>query len=136
MNQNIDNCKLIYVPKIADVRGNLAVIENGVLPFDFKRVYYLFDVPSGADRGGHSHIEQHEFLLALSGSFDVVIDDGISKGTITLNKPDFGLHICAGIWRSLHNFSAGSVCLVIASDVFKESDYIREYSVFKSLKNS
>ncbi len=126
---------MISVPKIADVRGNLAVIENETLPFEIKRVYYLFDIPSGAERGGHSHIEQHEFLVALSGSFDVLIDDGISQRTVTLNKPDNGLHICAGIWRSLHNFSAGSVCLVIASGVFDESDYIREYSEFFSLKN-
>ena len=124
------NIELISIPKIEDNRGNLSVIENQTLPFEFKRVYYLYDVPSGAERGGHSHVEQKEFLIALSGSFDVILNDGIEKKTISLNKPFEGLLINPGIWRELNNFSSGSVCLVIASAVFDESDYIREFDEF------
>ena len=124
------NIALISIPKIEDNRGNLSVIENDVLPFEFKRVYYLYDVPSGAERGGHSHIEQKEFLIALSGSFDVVLNDGFEQKTVTLNKPFEGLLINAGIWRELNNFSSGSVCLVIASAVFDESDYVRDFEEF------
>ncbi|MEQ3662247.1 MAG: FdtA/QdtA family cupin domain-containing protein [Flavobacterium sp.] len=125
--QNISNCKLLKIPKIEDPRGNLSVIENDVIPFPIKRVYYLYDVPSAAERGGHSHIEQQEFLIALSGSFDVILNDGKEQKIVTLNKPFEGLLITNGIWRELKNFSSGSVCLVIASDVFKEEDYIREF---------
>lgn len=130
------NIELISIPKIEDNRGNLSVIENQTLPFEFKRVYYLYDVPSGAERGGHSHVEQKEFLIALSGSFDVVLNDGIEKKTITLNKPFEGLLINPGIWRELNNFSSGSVCLVIASAVFDESDYIREFDEFIDYKKT
>ena len=130
------NIELISIPKIEDNRGNLSVIENQTLPFEFKRVYYLYDVPSGAERGGHSHVEQKEFLIALSGSFDVVLNDGIEKKTITLNKPFEGLLINPGIWRELNNFSSGSVCLVIASAVFDESDYIREFDEFIDYKKN
>ena len=130
------NIKLIDIPKINDVRGNLAVIEGDCIPFEMKRVYYLFDVPSDAYRGGHSHIEQLEFLVALSGSFEVVLDDGNSKKSITLNKPNKGLLIPTGVWRELENFSSGSVCLVIASGEFEESDYIREYDQFKLTKTT
>ena len=128
--------QLIEIPKIHDTRGNLSVIEGNVLPFEMKRVYYLYDVPSGAERGGHSHIEQQEFLVALSGSFDVVMTDAVNKMKVTLNKPNQGLLIPTGIWRELENFSSGSVCLVIASDVFKEADYIRNFEHFKLSKNS
>lgn len=130
------NIELISIPKIEDNRGNLSVIENQTLPFEFKRVYYLYDVPSGAERGGHSHVEQKEFLIALSGSFDVILNDGIEKKTITLNKPFEGLLINPGIWRELNNFSSGSVCLVIASAVFDESDYIREFDEFMDYKKT
>lgn len=122
--------KIIKIPKIEDPRGNLSVIENNVIPFEIKRVYYLYDVPSGAERGGHSHKEQQEFLIALSGSFDVILDDGKEQKMITLNKPFEGLLISNGIWRELKNFSSGAVCLVVASDVFFEEDYIREYKEF------
>lgn len=122
--------KLISLPKIEDHRGNLSVIEKDILPFDIKRVYYLYDVPSGAERGGHAHKEQQEFLIALSGSFEVVLNDGKQTKTITLNKPNQGLLITHGIWRELKNFSSGSVCLVIASDVYVEEDYIREFEEF------
>ena len=127
--------ELISIPKIEDNRGNLSVIEHDVVPFEMKRVYYLYDVPSGAERGGHAHIEQKEFLIALSGSFDVLLNDGTQKKTITLNKPFEGLLINEGIWRELNNFSSGSVCLVIASAVFDEKDYIREFDDFMKYKN-
>ena len=129
------NCQLLNIPKIEDPRGNLSVIENKVIPFEIKRVYYLYDIPSGAERGGHSHIEQQEVLVALSGSFDVILNDGQNINKITLNKPFEGLLIPNGIWRELKNFSSGAVCLVIASDVFSEEDYIREYEDFVNLKN-
>lgn len=126
----MNNTYLIDIPKITDLRGNLAVIEGGTIPFEMKRVYYLYDVPSGSYRGGHAHKEQLEILIAISGSFNVVLDNGIEKKTITLNKPDRGLLIKNGIWRKLENFSSGSICLVLASDYYNEKDYIREYSNF------
>ena len=124
------NSKRIKIPKIEDTRGNLSVVEKDVIPFEIKRVYYLYDVPAGAERGGHAHKEQKEFLVALSGSFDVILNDGESEKVVTLNKPFEGLLINEGIWRELKNFSSGSVCLVLASDVFEESDYIRDYQEF------
>ena len=128
---SIDDITILDIPKIKDPRGNLAVIEGDTLPFAHKRVYYLFDVPSDAKRGGHSHKDQHEVLIALSGSFTVILDDGYSKKEVTLNKPTKGLHIPTGIWRELDDFSAGAICLVLASDVFEETDYIRDYNDFK-----
>ena len=136
MQNTIDNCKILPIPKIEDPRGNLSVIENGVIPFDIKRVYYLYDVPSNAERGGHSHKKQQEFLVALSGSFEVILNDGNNKKTETLNKPFQGLLIPNGIWRELKNFSSGSVCLVIASDVFDEDDYVREMDEFLKKTNN
>lgn len=128
------NIKRISIPKIEDPRGNLSVIEKEVVPFDIKRVYYLYDVPAGAERGGHAHIQQREFLIALSGSFDVILNDGKTEKTVTLNKPFEGLLISEGIWRELKNFSSGSVCLVVASDVFEEKDYIRDFQAFLDSK--
>jgi dTDP-4-dehydrorhamnose 3,5-epimerase-like enzyme len=130
----LNDIQFIKFPVIEDVRGNLAFIQNDVLPFEFKRIYYLFDVPSTAFRGGHSHIQQYEILIALSGSFEVVLDDGTEKKTFVLNKPNLGLPISTGIWRELQNFSSGAVCLVIASDVFEETDYIRDYEAFLDSK--
>lgn len=128
----LDQVVLIDIPKIIDEkgRGNLSVIENDRLPYEIKRVYYLYDVPSDAYRGGHAHKEQLEFLIALSGSFEVVLEDGKQKKKVMLNKPNKGLLIPSGIWRELENFSSGAVCLVLASDVFKEADYIRDYKEF------
>jgi dTDP-4-dehydrorhamnose 3,5-epimerase-like enzyme len=126
----LNDIQLINFPVVEDVRGNLAFIQNDILPFEFKRIYYLFDVPSTSFRGGHSHINQHEILIALSGSFEVVLDNGLEKNKILLNKPNVGLLINTGIWRELQNFSSGAVCLVLASDVFEESDYIRDYDEF------
>src|SRR5690554_6553411 len=133
--KTVNDIKFISLPKIEDPRGNLSVIEKDIIPFEVKRVYYLYDVPSGAERGGHSHKEQREFLIALSGSFDVELNNGVDKKTITLNKPNEGLLIEAGVWRELKNFSSGSVCLVVASDVFQEEDYIRDFEEFILLKN-
>lgn len=122
--------EIITIPKIEDTRGNIGIIEASVIPFKIKRVYYLFDIPSSARRGGHSHKEQLEFLIALSGSFDVVLKDGKEKKKVTLNKPDRGLLIRENTWRELENFSSGSVCLVLASDVFKEEDYVRDFEEY------
>jgi dTDP-4-dehydrorhamnose 3,5-epimerase-like enzyme len=126
----ISDLELIQIPTVEDFRGNLAFIQNDILPFEFKRIYYLFDVPSTAFRGGHSHINQHEILIALSGSFEVTVNDGKDKKSYLLNKPNIGLHIPTGIWRELENFSSGAVCLVLASDDFEEADYIRDYEDF------
>lgn len=131
----LQHCKILSVPKIEDPRGNLSVIENDVIPFEMKRVYYLYDVPSGAERGGHSHKEQQEFLVALSGSFDVILHDSQHEKVVSLNKPFEGLLITNGIWRELKNFSSGAVCLVIASAVFEEEDYIRVFQDFLKSKN-
>ena len=130
----ICDLQLIQIPTVEDLRGNLAFVQNDILPFDFKRIYYLFDVPSTAFRGGHSHINQHEILIALSGSFEVTVNDGKEKTSYLLNKPNIGLHIPTGIWRELENFSSGAVCLVLASDVFDEEDYIRDYNKFLNTK--
>jgi dTDP-4-dehydrorhamnose 3,5-epimerase-like enzyme len=124
------NIEIINIPKVEDYRGNLAIIEKEVVPFEIKRVYYLYDVPSSAQRGGHAHKEQVEFLVALSGSFDVVLNDGKSTRKVTLNKPDKGLLIKTNVWRELDNFSSGAVCLVLNSDVFLEEDYIRDFDDF------
>lgn len=126
------NYKIIDIPKINNTKGNIGVIENVTIPFEVKRVYYLFDVPSGAKRGGHAHKKLKQVLLAISGSFDVVLKDGKSKETITLNRPDKGLLIENNIWRELENFSSGSVCLVLASEEFSEDDYIRSYKEYLS----
>ena len=130
----IRDVKLLEIPIVEDTRGNLAFIQEEVLPFKFKRVYYLFDVPSNSFRGGHSHSNQSEVLIALSGSFEVVLNDGTEKKSVLLNKPNVGLLIPTGIWRELQNFSSGSVCLVFASDVFEEADYIRDFDEFLESK--
>ncbi|MFD2915873.1 sugar 3,4-ketoisomerase [Psychroserpens luteus] len=127
MHNSINDKMIIEIPKISDPRGNLAVIEKDCIPYAIKRVYYLYDVPSDAFRGGHAHKEQQEFLIALSGSFEVVLNDGKSKQRVMLNKPNKGLLIPTGIWRELDNFSSGAVCLVLASGEFDENDYIRDY---------
>jgi oxalate decarboxylase/phosphoglucose isomerase-like protein (cupin superfamily) len=126
------NYKIIDIPKINNTKGNIGVIENDTIPFDVKRVYYLFDVPSGAKRGGHAHKKLKQVILAISGSFDVVLKNGKSKEIVTLNRPDKGLLIENNIWRELENFSSGSVCLVLASEEFSEADYIRNYKDYLS----
>lgn len=124
----------IQIPVVEDQSGNLAFVENKLLPFDFKRVYYLFDVPYTAFRGGHSHKVQQEVLVAVSGSFEVILHDGKQQRRYFLNKPNMGLYLPKGIWRELENFSSGALCLVFASDCFDESDYIRDYQDFLNSK--
>ena len=133
-DKQIKNVSIIEIPKIVDERGrgNLAVIEKNTYPFNIKRVYYLYDVPSDAFRGGHAHKEVYELLIALSGSFEVLLDDGKIKQRVVLNKPNKGLLIPTGVWRELDNFSSGAVCLVLASEEFDEDDYIRDYNTFIS----
>ena len=132
----IQDVKIIDIPKIVDSqgRGKLSVIEKNIIPFDIMRVYYLYDVPSDSFRGGHAHKKLYQFLIAISGSFDVKLNDGSNETTITLNKPNKGLLIVPGTWRELNNFSSGAVCLVVASEVFIEDDYIRDYDLFKNYK--
>lgn len=128
---NIELCKIIDLPKIHDPRGNLTFIEgNRHIPFDIQRVYYLYDVPGGAERGGHAHKGLHELIIAMSGSFDVILDDGKQKQRIHLNRSYNGLYICPMIWRELDNFSSGSVCMVLASNHYDEEDYYRDYSEY------
>ena len=125
------NSNILNLPKIEDRRGNLSVIEKNNIPFSIKRVYYLYDVPSGAERGGHAHKEQEEFIVSLSGSFDVILNNGESEETYTLNKPNQGLYVAQKTWRELRNFSSGAVCLVVSSGEFIEDDYIRDFDDFK-----
>jgi dTDP-4-dehydrorhamnose 3,5-epimerase-like enzyme len=132
----IQSVDLIDIPKISDPegRGNLSVVEKQTLPFEVKRVYYLYDVPSDASRGGHAHKQLKQCLIAVSGSFDVVLRDGRGKKIIHLNKPNKGLIIPNGIWRELENFSSGSVCLALVSDSYNEADYIRHFEDFQLFK--
>ena len=134
MKTTIKDIQVLTIPRIADPRGNLSVIEKDILPYEMKRVYYLYDVPGGAERGGHAHKDQQELLIALSGSFDVIMHDGEQEVTVTLNIPNKGLLIPTGIWRELKNFSSGAVCLVIASEVYLEEDYIRGFDDFLGYK--
>lgn len=128
---SIEFCKIIDLPKINDPRGNLTFIEGGKhVPFKIERVYYLYDVPGGAERGGHAHKELRQLIIAMSGSFDVALDDGKNKKRIHLNRSYQGLYICPMIWRELDNFSSGAVCMVLASNCYDEGDYYREYSEF------
>jgi dTDP-4-dehydrorhamnose 3,5-epimerase-like enzyme len=130
----IDECRIINFPKIADARGNLTFIEeNKHVPFPIKRVYYLYDVPSGATRGGHAHITLSEVIIALSGSFDIVLNDGTKKRRFFLNRPHYGLFIPNGLWREIENFSSNSVAIALTSDFFDNNDYIRDYEVFKKM---
>jgi mannose-6-phosphate isomerase-like protein (cupin superfamily) len=133
---NLEDLELLDIPTIADTRGNLAVIEKDILPYQVKRVYYLFDVPSDSFRGGHAHKEQLEFLIALSGSFTVTVDNGKSKKSFLLNKPNKGLLLPTGIWRELEDFSSGAICLVLSSGEFDEDDYIRSYDDFLNSKRT
>ena len=128
---SLSDCKIIQLPKIEDARGNLSFIEGGNhIPFDIQRVYYLYDVPGGSERGSHAHKDLHQLVIAMSGSFDVVLDDGRSSGRFHLNRSYYGLYVCPMMWRSLDNFSSGAVCMVLASARFSEVDYIRDYTEF------
>ncbi|MCW6050396.1 FdtA/QdtA family cupin domain-containing protein [Lyngbya sp. CCAP 1446/10] len=127
----IEQCRIIELPKISDPRGNLTFVEaNRHISFDIKRVYYLYDVPGGSERAAHGHKQLQQLFIAMSGSFDVLIDDGYEKKKYHMNRSYYGLYICPMIWRDLDNFSSGSVCMVLASDYYDESDYYREYQDF------
>ena len=132
-NVSVEDCTLISLPKISDPRGNLTFLEGGShIPFEVKRVFYLYDIPTGEGRGAHAHKKCHQFLICLSGSFDVVLHDGTTEKVVHLNRPWHGLHIPPMIWAAEVNFDPGSVCLVIASDRYEESDYIRSWSEYVS----
>ncbi len=131
MTDILDECRIIELPRINDPRGNLTFIEGSRhIPFEVKRVYYLYDVPGGAMRAGHAHKTLQQFLIAMSGSFDVTLDDGCNQKKIHLNRSYYGLIISPMVWREIDNFSSGSVCMALASDYFDESDYYRDYSEF------
>ena len=128
---NINDVKIINLPKIEDPRGNLSIIEEEKnIPFKIERTYWIYDVPGGQIRGGHAFKEQQEFVVALSGSFDVVVDDGKQKKTFSLNRSYYGLYVPAGLWRQMENFSTNSLAIVLSSTTFSEDDYIREYADF------
>lgn len=132
----LNDCRIIDLPKISDPRGNLSFIEGGQhIPFEIKRVYYLYDVPGGSDRGSHAHKNLHQFIVAMSGSFDVVLNDGREKKRFHLNRSYYGLYVCPMMWRELDNFSSGAVCVVLASSRYDESDYIRSYDQFIATVN-
>jgi len=129
----INLCKLVDLPKISDPRGNLTFIEGGNhIPFDIKRVYYLYDIPSGSERGGHAHKALHQLIIVISGSFDIHLSDGKNTKIFHLDSPSIGLYVCPMIWRKLDNFSANSTCMVLASNYYDEDDYYRDYDEFKN----
>lgn len=131
----IDNCKIIKLPKFQDNRGIISVIEGrNNISFDIRRIYYLYDVPRGLERGGHAHRKLQQFIIALTGSFDIIINDSVSKKTIHLNCSDYGLYLPSMIWQNINNFTFGSICLVLASEYYDKNDYIDIFSDFKSLK--
>lgn len=127
----LNDCKIINLPKLTDPRGNLTFIEgNRHIPFDIKRIYYLYDVPGGSERGGHAHKALNQLIIAISGTFDVILSDGCDKKRFHLNRSFQGLYVCPMLWRELDNFSSGSVCLVLASNVYDETDYYRNYDEY------
>jgi hypothetical protein len=127
----ISDCTLIELPNFDAFKGNIVSLNNGIdSPFQVKRIFYIYDIPAGESRGAHAHIECHQFLIAASGSFEVLLDDGQTVKLVLLNRPDVGLHIPPGIWASEINFSSGSICLVLASHIYAEEDYIRSYKLF------
>jgi len=129
------DCNIYTLPKVTFRAGNITPIQPNVdIPFEIKRVFYIYDIPGGEDRGAHSHKKCHQFIIAASGSFDVFLDDGKNKRTISLNRPYFGLHIPPGIWAAEQSFSSGSICLVFASEYYSDRDYIRDYSLYQNLK--
>ena len=135
-NTSISDCRIIELDKHHHAKGNISVVEDNItVPFSMKRVYYLYDIPGGEVRGGHAHKELHQLIIAAGGSFRVIIDDGKEKRHFTLNRPYQALYIVPGIWRELDDFSSGSVCLVLASNLYSESDYIRDYQKFIQIKN-
>lgn len=135
-NITVYDCSVIEIDKHHHDKGNISVIENGKsIPFEVNRVFYLYDIPGGEERGAHAHKNCHQFLIAASGAFEIVLNDGETKRTVTLNRPYFGLHIPPGIWAWEMGFSSGSVCLVLASHLYDPNDYIREYTEYLEYKN-
>lgn len=135
LTNSVFNCSVIELPQVKNRAGNITPITSNVnIPFDIKRVYYLYDVPSGETRGGHAHKNLQQLIIAASGSFDVILSDGVNSRTITLNRPNYGLYVTSGIWRELVNFSSGGVLLVLASELYSEEDYIRDYRTFQAFK--
>jgi len=133
---SIYDCVILPLNKVHNRAGNITIVEGDInVPFDVKRVYYLYDIPGGEDRGGHAHKELRQLIVAASGSFDVLLDDGLNKKVVTLNRPNYGLLVVPGIWRELMEFSSGAICLVLASEVYLESDYIREQQDFLNFRN-
>jgi hypothetical protein len=127
----IEDCRIIDLSTISDPRGNLTFIEGGRhIPFDIRRVYYLYDIPGGAARGGHAHKALHQLIIAMSGSFDIHLDDGRGKKTVHMNRSYHGLYVCPMIWREIDNFSSGAVCMALASELYDEADYYRDYDLF------
>jgi len=134
-NTTVFDCSVLYLPKIHNRAGNITAIEdNKEIPFDIKRIYYLYDIPGGEERGGHAHKNLHQLIIAASGSFDVLLDDGKNKKIININRPNIGLCIVPGLWRELINFSSGAICLVLASEKYEGNDYIRDYSEYLGFK--
>lgn len=137
MVYNIDDCDLIELPIVHTENGNITVLENNInIPFSIKRIYYLYDVPMGAERGGHAHYDLQQYVVAASGSFTFVLDDGKERKEVFLNHPNKALHIKPGIWREMKDFSSGSICLVLASMAYTENDYIRDYQDFLNYRNN
>lgn len=137
MTTSVRDCRLVELPKIGEPRGNLTFIEGGVhIPFDIRRVYYLYDVPGGASRAGHGHRDLQQFIIAMSGSFQVVVDDGRQRKSFQLNRSYYGLYIPRMIWREIEDFSSGAVCTVLASTLYEEADYFRDYSEFQAAKGA
>jgi hypothetical protein len=132
---SVYDCSIIKLPKIHNRAGNITIVENNkTIPFDTKRIYYIYDIPGGASRGGHAHKQLYQLLIAAGGSFSILLDDGMNKRIITLNRPDYGLIIVPGIWREIFEFSSGAVCLVLASEKYDAKDYFREYNDFLNYK--
>jgi len=136
-NNTIYDCILYHLPQIKNRAGNITPLENNVsIPFNIKRVFYLYDIPGGENRGAHAHQKCHQFLIAASGSFDVFMDDGNNRKTVNLNRPYLGLHIPPGIWAAEQNFSSGSICLVLTSELYSEVDYLRNYKDYLKFKKN
>ena len=128
---SVQNCRLLPLRSITDNRGKLTVVEKDIIPFSPQRTYYLYDVPKGSSRGGHAHKTLQQVIVCLSGAFDIDLDDGVNKKRFHLSRPDQGLYLCPMIWREIHDFAEESICLVMASSIYDEEDYIRDYSKFK-----
>jgi len=136
-SQTVFDCQLIYLPRIRNRSGNITAVQNNKeVPFEIRRVFYLYDVPGGESRGAHAHYSCHQLLLAVSGSFEILLDDGSVKRQLQLNRPDMGLHVPPGIWASEVNFSSGAICLVLASEPYQEHDYIRDYETYLHYKKT